>query len=692
MQLDQRSIRLLQEIISLPGASIGDLERKLRLSRRQIQYDLDKINGWLNEKNLPPVQYDRQQGFRVDPSVANQAAELQTPRSKEVYILTDQERARFVLLLLLAKKEHLSLLHISSALQVSRNTALNDIKKANRLAGEYGIQLRYSRSEGYFLNGLEWNRRRLLASLIRSCLSRENGEWLLSQPLGDDVERVQMVQRELERIENQLQICYTDERLAELAYEIVYTVIRIQTGNRLSWPVDGWQEVVSTAEYGAMENLFHLLKWEEKEFPEERAYFALQLLATNMADAGDDEPDPHRQQWLDLSFRMIEEFEKHACVELKEKEKLARQIFQHLRPAYFRVKFGLELKNPLCGLIMKEHSELHHLVKKAMEPFVRRVGRPVSDDEMAYVTMHFGSWLRRQGMELASWPKAVVVCPKGVAISKMLFIKLKEMFPDLLFLDSLSVREFYKSPFSYDIVFSTVFVRTEAMLFIVNPIIDKEEEQRIYREVMQVLYGFSLTEPDVPALVELIGQYADIRDADGLAGALRRHFKNRFKKGWMRKETDKPVLDELITEETVQLADEVADWQEAVRLAAQPLLENGSVEPSYVEAMIRSIQETGPYVVITPKVAIPHARPEEGVNILSMSLLRLKQSVLFGDKKPVHLVIVLAATDGESHLRALAQLTELLSSEENIDRLIQCEEKAEIMKLIHHYSKGETFK
>jgi mannitol/fructose-specific phosphotransferase system IIA component (Ntr-type) len=374
---------------------------------------------------------------------------------------------------------------------------------------------------------------------------------------------------------------------------------------------------------------------------------------------------------------------------LQEKEELARQIFQHLRPAYFRVKFGLELENPLRDLILKEHGELHHLVKKAMEPFRQLVGRPVSDDESAYVTMHFGSWLRRQGTELSSRPKAVVVCHKGIAISKMLLNELKEMFPDILFLDSLSVREFYRSPFSCDIVFSTVFVRTEALLFIVNPIIDRDEKQRIYKDVTQVLYGISQAELNVPALIGLIGQFADIRDTEGLAQALYRHFKSSYKKGLMRKEKDKPVLDKLITEETVQLADEVENWQEAIRLASKPLLENGSIEPSYVDAMIRSIQETGPYVVITPKVAIPHARPEEGVNMLSMSLLRLKKSVLFGEEKPVHLVIVLAATDNESHLKALAQLTELLSLEENIDQLIQSGEKADVMKLIHHYSKGE---
>lgn len=688
MQLDRRSLRLLQEIISSPNVRFGDLERRLPLSRRQIQYDLEKINDWLSEKNLPLNEYDRQHGFRIDKSLMHIVTELGSFQAEEMYILSDQERVRFVLLLLLAKKEDLSLLHFSSALQVSRNTALNDIKKAKTLARDYGIDLLYTRKEGYTLDGLEWNKRRLLTSLVRTSLAHENGEWLMGQALGTDLKWVATIRQELEQIEHQLRVRYTDERLAELSYEMVYTMIRIRMGNRLVWPESDWNELVSTPEYGAIKKLAQTLQLKEEGDSVELAYFALQLLVTNIVDTGH-ELDSHSQRLMSQSIRMIEEFEKHACVVLQEKEKLAIQIFQHLRPAYFRVKFGLELENPLRDLILKEHGELHHLVKKAMKPFCQLVGRPVSDEESAYVTMHFGSWLRRQGTELSSRPKAVVVCPKGIAISKMLLKELREMFPDILFLDSLSVREFYRSSFSYDIVFSTVFVRTEALLFIVNPMIDEDEKQRICKEVTQVLYGISQAEHNVPALIELIGQYADIRDAEGLANDLHRYFNSRYKKTLVRKEKDKPVLDELITEETVLLADEVENWQDAIRFASKPLLENGSIEPSYVEAMIRSIQETGPYVVITPKVAIPHARPEEGVNILSMSLLRLKKSVLFGEEKPVHLVIVLAATDDESHLRALAELTELLSLEENIDQLIQSGEIADVMNLIHHYSKGE---
>ena len=103
------------------------------------------------------------------------------------------------------------------------------------------------------------------------------------------------------------------------------------------------------------------------------------------------------------------------------------------------------------------------------------------------------------------------------------------------------------------------------------------------------------------------------------------------------------MLHELITRETIVLKEEVRNWKEAIQYASEPLLKKGWIEPEYVKAMIHIIETLGPYVVLTPHVAIAHARPDAGVNRLSMSLLRLKKSVSFGRGQEVHLIIILSS-------------------------------------------------
>ncbi len=148
------------------------------------------------------------------------------------------------------------------------------------------------------------------------------------------------------------------------------------------------------------------------------------------------------------------------------------------------------------------------------------------------------------------------------------------------------------------------------------------------------------------------------------------------------------MLKDLIHEETIQFASHATDWKEAIKTAAKPLLTNEQITPSYIDAMIKSVEELGPYVVIAPGIAIPHARPEEGVNKLGMSLLRLDEAVPFSpkEKHQVKLLIVLAAVDHDQHLEALTQLSELLSEEENLKVIYGAKEKEEIIKLVTKYS------
>ncbi|WP_329799188.1 PTS sugar transporter subunit IIA, partial [Escherichia coli] len=107
------------------------------------------------------------------------------------------------------------------------------------------------------------------------------------------------------------------------------------------------------------------------------------------------------------------------------------------------------------------------------------------------------------------------------------------------------------------------------------------------------------------------------------------------------------------------------DWREAVAISCRPLIENGSIEPRYVDAIYRSHDTIGPYYVVGPGIAMPHARPEEGANKLSLALTLIPSGVNFDadENDPVKLLIVLAATDSTSHIEAISQLAKLFDNE-----------------------------
>jgi PTS system mannitol-specific IIA component/PTS system ascorbate-specific IIA component len=128
----------------------------------------------------------------------------------------------------------------------------------------------------------------------------------------------------------------------------------------------------------------------------------------------------------------------------------------------------------------------------------------------------------------------------------------------------------------------------------------------------------------------------------------------------------------------VRTAEQVDTWQEAIRLAAEPLLQDGSIEERYISAMIKSVDELGPYIVLIPGFAMPHARSENGVIRTSVSLLKLHKGVLFPNDKEVSLLVVLAVANANDHVDLVGDVACLLEQEELLKRLFSAKTDTEI--------------
>lgn len=130
------------------------------------------------------------------------------------------------------------------------------------------------------------------------------------------------------------------------------------------------------------------------------------------------------------------------------------------------------------------------------------------------------------------------------------------------------------------------------------------------------------------------------------------------------------MLKEVLTRGRMNRVKSCPSWEEAIRMAAQPLLEEELITERYVELMIENVNKFGPYMVLEDGFALPHASEKEGVNEFSMSYLFVEEAVdLKG--KPIHAFVVLATVDNTTHLRALASLSRILESEEGLEAFLQ---------------------
>lgn len=137
-------------------------------------------------------------------------------------------------------------------------------------------------------------------------------------------------------------------------------------------------------------------------------------------------------------------------------------------------------------------------------------------------------------------------------------------------------------------------------------------------------------------------------------------------------------MQNMLKKENVRILSEVTDWQEAVQVSINPLIEGGYVEPRYVDGVIENTAKYGPYYVLAPDLALIHARAEQGVISRQLAVTLLRKPIRFSDTGyDVRLLIALAAEDPQSHTQCLKRLAAIFGDEEMMARIVEaqsCEE------------------
>jgi mannitol/fructose-specific phosphotransferase system IIA component (Ntr-type) len=152
--------------------------------------------------------------------------------------------------------------------------------------------------------------------------------------------------------------------------------------------------------------------------------------------------------------------------------------------------------------------------------------------------------------------------------------------------------------------------------------------------------------------------------------------------------------DYLIREKAIVCRMEAHNWEEAVLKGGEILISKGLATPAYLASIVEKCRDNGPYIVIAPGIAMPHARPEEGALALGYALVTLKTPVVFQDpdNDPISLLIYLTAPDMKSHTEeAVSQVADLCDDEKLIKALMRAEKKEKILMILENYRKKERF-
>lgn len=679
---DHRSLQMLNQMIHYPKLSIPDLRLQMNLSPRQFAYSLDKLNDALKKLNLPMVQVN-QTSFTIDEQLKEYWKQEEVALNRKQLIFQENERLYLIYLYTYIRREQVAAIHYQSLLQVSRNTALADVKKFRALCEGTGVKLSYNRTDGFFLEGEERYKRRFaslcIGSLLQLPMGRSGLQLVLASWKYDDTSKI--IRQQLNEMAKAYAVDFVGNRLDQLVYELMFLQCRYGR-HTLTLPKKQIKLIKTQSLFQMGQALANYLFNEVSEI--EIIYLTIQLLsaAQGISQLHFDE------QLSNISNVIIQEVERLTLVPFKEKHILHLTLYRHLVPAYFRIICEVPLSNALIDTIKTEHGVLFRLVKQALQPLSEYTGQQISDEEVGYFTILFGGHVRKLETKTRVY-RATIVCPNGISSSMMLHTQLRELFPNLHFTESHSVAEMEQiSQESYDMIFSTIYLESSKPVYLTRPVLTALEEEYLQQAVAADFNLPDQTSVSIDELMATIRKHATIKNERALYEDLTKH----IRKSYSTERSYAPMLSELLTADKIHFTDASVDWREAIRLTAKPLEDQNYITQDYVQAMIDRVVEIGPFIHVGKGIAIPHARPEQGVEKLGMSLLRFKEPVLLLDQQEhaIDMFICLSAIDNKMHLRALTELTSFLVNEESLQRLKDATTAEEIIAMMQ--KKGEDDK
>lgn len=126
----------------------------------------------------------------------------------------------------------------------------------------------------------------------------------------------------------------------------------------------------------------------------------------------------------------------------------------------------------------------------------------------------------------------------------------------------------------------------------------------------------------------------------------------------------------------VNITDKHPDnWEDAIRISGEVMKKNNLVSDQYIDQVISDVKEYGPYIVIVPGVAMPHSSAENsGVLGTGIGFTIMPKKVSFEDGNPdkdAKLFFMLAAKDHDTHVKNIANLSDMLMEDGMVDDLLK---------------------
>ena len=503
MSRQKQIIQILTKSTNKNPITISTIAEILNVSSRTVLREMPKIEEWLDENGFNFIKKPGV-GLIIDESLENQQLILELLEVENVQKeYSKEERKRIILSELLIAKEPLKLFYFTNQLKVSEGTLSNDLDGIEDWLKAFDIKLIRRQGVGIYLEGNEKNYRKVLSDILYRTLEEKELIKLLKKSLNSpssensiefsienrmlnfiDKTIIKGIEKIVSELEEKFNFKLIDSDYIGLVVHISLAVQRIKNGEKISMDKSSLSELEILPEFAvATEITEKLEKVFTIEIPkDEIGYITMHLKGARLRlNKVENDIDLDNLDIKQISNYIITEVENDFNIEIINKQKLSKDIYNHLVPAISRMSMKLNIRNPLLENIKEQYSEIYHSCENACE-ILKKITKidKIPESEVAYIAMHIAAAieenLKNENLSV------VIACPTGVGTSKLLGVNIKKEFPNLDIKNSISVINIDTKKLKddgIDFIISTVDLDVDYRYICLNPMFLQKDKIKL---------------------------------------------------------------------------------------------------------------------------------------------------------------------------------------------------------------------
>lgn len=631
----QRQKKILYDI-KIKKMSISTIAERQDVTERTIRNDIKSINKLLEDYQASIVK-DKEGLYKleiIDKDLFKKFEQEEMENFTFDYS-EPENRIKYIALKFLFSENYIKLEELMEQMYISRSTIQNDMKETREILNKFNLDFITKPNYGMKIVGSENEIRNAISAILYDINKNSFNKTYMDSSNLFDKYNLDIIYKIVVNNINESEIKLSDIALKNLVVHIAIAIKRISMNQYFDNNIE--IDIEKNNEFKIAEKIVDDLEEKFKiDFPMDEVYYiTMHLMGTKLIIKKNNETkiSDYDKKIIELSKEIISEVNNKISFDILNDNELLSSIILHLKPAIYRYKNKMLIRNPLLASIKHNYPQAYEASFTASKVIENRLGIIFNEDELGYIAIHFGAAIERAKLNIKPI-NTLLVCTTGIGSSRLLKYKLESIFSNQL--NIVDTTEFYN--------------------------IDKYKDKNIDLIISTVPISSEINIPTI-FIQDILGEsnFEDI--------------KNFIEKKYNNKKSKYLSIDD------IYLNLDFENKEDTIKYLTNRIVEKGKAPEKLYDSIMK--RENIVSTAFGNLVAVPH--PYELLTDTTFFTLGvLKKPIKWNDKE-VQLVIILTLQKNakEKFEDMYKLLLDLIDNRENVEKIIKAKSPNEIMNLIN---------